>query len=234
MTMMLAYGTSELLASAIKSAREQEDHAYAAQAEFVDWAHALGVHDAAWQVAEGDVAQVLERVGNWHDLIVLERTVQPLLDNRPVLGQVALGSDLPCLILPPDTADRLPLDCMALAWNGSPEAMRAIHAARPMLARAKRVVILHGTPRDTISGIGWKPGLELSAYLQRHGVHAVEQPLAARDEDAGEALLAAAHAVGASVLVMGAYGRTRFSEWIFGGATRHVLKHADIPVLMRH
>jgi nucleotide-binding universal stress UspA family protein len=33
---------------------------------------------------------------------------------------------------------------------------------------------------------------------------------------------------------MGAYGRNRFSEWIFGGATRHVLGHADIPVFMRH
>jgi len=33
---------------------------------------------------------------------------------------------------------------------------------------------------------------------------------------------------------MGAYGRTRFSEWIFGGATRHVLGNACIPVLMRH
>jgi nucleotide-binding universal stress UspA family protein len=231
--MTLSYGTPELLAYVIKSAREQEEQAFAAQLAFVNWARALGVRNATWQVAEGEVPQVLARLGNWHDLIVLERAV-PLLENGPMLGQVVLASDVPCLILPPDTADPLPLDCMALAWNGSPEAMRAIHAARPLLARAKRVVLLRGTPRDTITGIGWKPGLELSDYLQRHGIRAEEQPLTARAEDAGEALLAAAKAVGASVLIMGAYGRTRFSEWIFGGATRHVLQHADVAVLMRH
>jgi nucleotide-binding universal stress UspA family protein len=33
---------------------------------------------------------------------------------------------------------------------------------------------------------------------------------------------------------MGAYGRTRLSEWVLGGATRHMLQHASLPVLMRH
>ena len=53
-------------------------------------------------------------------------------------------------------------------------------------------------------------------------------------ERAGEALLEAARDVGADLLVMGAYGRSRFSEWALGGATRHVLTHAQMPVLMRH
>jgi nucleotide-binding universal stress UspA family protein len=33
---------------------------------------------------------------------------------------------------------------------------------------------------------------------------------------------------------MGAYGRTRFSEWVFGGATRQVVAEAELPVLLRH
>jgi nucleotide-binding universal stress UspA family protein len=185
-------------------------------------------------VAEGSVPHALAHIGNWHDVIVLERTAEPLLENGSLLGQIVLGTDLPCVILPPKIADKVTLDCIALAWNGSPEAIRAIHSARPILARAKRVVILRGTPRDTISEIGWKPEFELSDYLQRHGIHAVEKPPVIHDGDAGSALLAAAKAAGADMLVMGAYGRTRFSEWIFGGATRHILSHADIVVLMRH
>lgn len=234
MTMVLSHEAPELAAYVIENIRELEECAYDARASFVSWANALGVRDAAWQVAEGDVPHTLGHAGNWHDLIVLERTAEPPLESGPVLGQIVLGTDLPCIIVPPRIADKVTLDCVALAWNGSPEAIRAIHSAWPILARAGRVVILRGTPRDAVREIGWKPEFELSDYLQRHGIHAEEKPLVTQDEGAGSALLAAAKAAGAHMLVMGAYGRTRFSEWIFGGATRHVLNHADIVVLMRH
>ena len=38
----------------------------------------------------------------------------------------------------------------------------------------------------------------------------------------------------ADFLVSDTYGRNWFSEWMLGGATRHVLMWADIPVFMRH
>mgnify|MGYP001549794865 CR=1 FL=1 len=226
--------TPELLTYAIEAARQLEEDAYAARTAFTTWAARLGVRRAAWQVAEGDVPHALEHIGNWHDLLVLDHTTEPPLEGVSLLGQIALTSRLPCVIVPSTKAPSLSLDCIALAWNGSPEAIRSIHAARPFLARAKRVVVLRGAPRDVISGIDWKPEFELSDYLQRHGIRAEERSLTANDADAGAALLASAKTAGADMLVMGAYGRTRFSEWIFGGATRHVLNHADIAVLMRH
>jgi nucleotide-binding universal stress UspA family protein len=54
------------------------------------------------------------------------------------------------------------------------------------------------------------------------------------ESDVGAAVLAAAGDVGAGLLVMGAYGHTRFREWVLGGVTRHVLAHAALPVLLRH
>jgi nucleotide-binding universal stress UspA family protein len=51
------------------------------------------------------------------------------------------------------------------------------------------------------------------------------------DGNAGEALLAQAAAQGADLLVMGAYGHTRLREMVFGGATRHALRRAALPVL---
>ncbi|OOG50082.1 MULTISPECIES: universal stress protein [unclassified Rhodanobacter] len=228
------YVAADFLTYTIENTRRLEQSACAARTSFINWAAKLGVQKAAWQVAEGDVPHVLENIGNWHDLLVIDRTTEWPLESTPLLGQVILKSRLPCLIAPSTKAPSLSLDCIALAWNGSPEAIRSIHAAQPFLARAKRVVVLRGASRDAISEIGWKPEFELSDYLQRHGIRAEEKPLMANDEDAGAALLASAKAVGANMLVMGAYGRTRFSEWIFGGATRHVLNHADIPVFMRH
>ena len=47
-------------------------------------------------------------------------------------------------------------------------------------------------------------------------------------------LLDAALGAAANLLVMGAYGRTRFSEWVFGGATRSLLRDAPFPVFLRN
>jgi nucleotide-binding universal stress UspA family protein len=50
----------------------------------------------------------------------------------------------------------------------------------------------------------------------------------------GEALLTRTTDTGAGLLVMGAYAHSRMREYIFGGATRHVLEHMTVPVLMSH
>ena len=60
------------------------------------------------------------------------------------------------------------------------------------------------------------------------------EPLATAGMNAGEALLQRASDGGTDLLVMGAYGHSRMREFVFGGATRHVLRHAKIPVLMSH
>lgn len=58
--------------------------------------------------------------------------------------------------------------------------------------------------------------------------------IAESGDDAGPALMEAAHLQRADLLVMGGYGRSRFSEWMFGGATRHVLGQSSLPLLLRH
>jgi len=233
MALMQVYETPELMTYVLEGILELVESASAAAPAFVRWAGEHGAKKATWQVAQGDVPSVLGHIGNWHDLLVLERTSVPE-ESAAELGRVALSVEIPCLIVPPEGTPSPVTECIAVAWNGSPEAIRAIHSARPLLARASRVVVLSGTQRKALTEIDWKPQFDLDVYLRRHGIHAEERPLLASDEDAGPALLAAAAEIGAGMLVMGAYGRTRFSEWFFGGATRHVLDHAGIPVLMRH
>jgi len=234
MAAMPAYDAPGLLANLLESTHQLNDLAFAAGDSFIELAHRLGARRAAWQVAEGYLPAVLEHIGNWHDLLVLERAANAPWGSAPALGNVVLTTGLPCITVPPGTTAAFGLDCIALAWNGSSEAIRAIHAALPLIMRARRVVLLHGEHRHPFSEIGWRPEFDLRDYLQRHGIHVEEQPLPTSGDEAGEALLDATSKLGADMLVMGAYGRTRFSEWVFGGATRHVLGNASIPVLMRH
>ena len=230
---MAPYDAPQLVSAVVEEIRELEEEAYAGRNAFVTRANELSVGKALWQVAEGSVPEVLAHLGNWHDVVVIGRDPKTNFGGAAILGSAVLGSHMPCIIVPPDcTQPRC--DCVVVAWNGSPEAIRAIHAARPILARASRIVVVAGEPREHFSEIGWRPEFDLAAYLNRHGLAFEQRGLQAPDADAGKGLLAAASACNADMLVMGAYGRMRFSEWIFGGATRHVLTEAMIPVFMRH
>lgn len=227
------YDAPQLLSAVVEEIRELEEEAYNGRNAFAARASELSVRKARWQVGEGNVPDVLAHLGNWHDVIVLGREPGASFGNAAMLGSAVMGSKMPCLVVPP--ACVLPrFDCVALAWNGSPEAIRAIHAARPILERAQRIVVLAGVPRERFSELGWKPEFKLATYLDDQGLRFEKRDLETSDDHAGQALLAASSECGADLLVMGAYGRTRFSEWIFGGATRHILGEATIPVFMRH
>ncbi|HEY6985873.1 MAG TPA: universal stress protein [Rhodanobacteraceae bacterium] len=227
------YSSPDLIAAIFQNARRLESEAAAAHEPFIQWAQALGVGRPSWHVAEGDVADALAQIGTWHDLLILDVNEDETWGSPSDVAMLVLATHLPTIVVPSDV--RAPkLDCIALAWNGAPEAVRAIHAALPLLQRAKRVVLLRGEQRNAFLDITWKPPFEVDTHLARHGVAFDEYNVGADDEHAGEALLEAAHKVDADLLVMGAYGRTRFSEWALGGATRHVLNHARLPVFMRH
>lgn len=228
------YCSAELLEAIFENARAMEAAAGAAENPFVVWARSLGASQASWQVAEGYLPDALANIGTWHDLLILERNPDSAWGSPPDIASLILAAGLPCIVVPPKGSGSVRLDCIALAWNGAPEAVRAIHAAIPLLQRAKRVVLLTGERRNAYLDITWKPPFDMGVHLERHGIKLERHELVTDDEFAGEALLAAASKLSADLLVMGAYGRSRFSEWALGGATRHVLGHAELPLFMRH
>lgn len=229
-----SFGSSTLLTAIFDSARTTETRAKAMDEAFVAWARALGVQRPAWRVIEGHLRDVLAHVGTWHDLLVLEAAPDAVWGSPAELASLILATSLPCIVVPAQGLRSMQLDCIVLAWNGTPEAIRAIHAAIPLLQRARRVVLLKGQSRlpalNPTQPVLFEPG----RYLEQHGISHEQQDLIGSDEQAGEMLLLAAAGLEADLLVMGAYGRSRFSEWVLGGATRHVLAHAHLPVLMRH
>lgn len=133
-----------------------------------------------------------------------------------------------CPAEPPKTLGRT----VAIAWNGSAEAARAVGWAMPLLREAASVTILSATehveqPVDAPAG-------ELAAYLAWQGITATTTVVQAAHAHAGEELLRQAGKGGADLLVMGAYTHSRLRQLILGGVTRHVISHAPLHVLMCH
>lgn len=218
----------------MESALELVKQAVQARSSLQTWAASLGAPQFDWVVAQGVAPDALMQAATRHDLLVLDHPANER-DSPWDLPGLILRSGVPCIVVP--RGEVLPerqIRRVAVAWNGSPEAMRAIHAALPLL-RGKQILLLWGAAeRDTGYGVEWDPPFNILQYLRRHGIEAEERTITAKHDDVGTVLLDASTKFGADLLVMGAYGRNRFSEWWLGGATRHVLTWANIPVLFRH
>lgn len=146
---------------------------------------------------------------------------------------VALSSGRPVLVVPfageASASVRRPL----VAWDGGVTASRAIAGALPLLQQAGAADVVMFNPRKDDDVHGEEPGADLALYLSRHGIR-VNVVARTVTGDIGEALLSAAADLGSDLIVMGAYGHTRFREVILGGVTRTVLQSMTIPVLMAH
>ena len=123
---------------------------------------------------------------------------------------------------------------MLVAWNSSAQAARAIHDALPLLARAKRVLIMAVHREAGGQGQDDVPGADIARHLVRHGVAAEASPVDAGGIEVGDLLLSRAADEGADLLVMGIYGHSRLRELVLGGVSRHLFDHMTIPVFMAH
>ena len=204
-----------------------------ADGDFRRWASNLGVERADWQRAEHDPRDVIIRASNWHDVVALERGTEPDGWIADKLALLVTSVQTPCLIVPSDIGD-FRLHTVAVAWNGSPESVRAVHAALPLLRRAGRVVLIQGARTQPFSGPMWPRAASIEDYLAWQKVLVEPILLDTTPDQAGAKILFEAGNVGADLIVMGAFGRTRFAERWFGGATMHALRNARIPLFMRH
>lgn len=230
-------GMPELAEEMLRRAEAELSAARAAEPAFMAFVNRFGASRARWLVAQGNPASVVSFVGAYHDLVVLE--APSAADGEVSLGfveEIVLESRLPCLLVAPDGSQQpRSFEHVAIGWNGSVEALRAIHSALPLLVRAKRVVLVCGEQREYAALIPNKPRCDIDAWLRDHGVQVAQRLLEPEHGmDEGRALLAMAGDLNVDLLVMGAYGHNRFREWVLGGATRHALRHARTALFMQH
>jgi nucleotide-binding universal stress UspA family protein len=106
--------------------------------------------------------------------------------------------------------------------------------AIPLLQSAKSVHVVCVDPKNEERVTPEEPGRRIVATLQRHKIKSEAKTMEGGGESAGKALLKHAQEINAGLIVMGAYGHSRLREFVFGGATRHVLDDMTRPVLMSH
>ena len=184
-----------------------------------------------WLDAAPDGDPFVGSYGRVFDVIVLGRP-GPSRWSRPSMTTIEAGlfeSGRPVLIAPPSPPQRIG-DKILIAWNGSTEQARTTALAMPLLKQATQVVVL------TVQGgtVPGPSGEELARYLDRNGVASEPITVQPGGRSTGEAILAQAAALQSDLLIKGAYTQSRLRQMIFGGATSHILAHAELPVLMAH
>jgi nucleotide-binding universal stress UspA family protein len=139
-------------------------------------------------------------------------------------------SGRPVLTGPAD-AEHLDLRRVVLAWKDTREARRAMADALPLMRRAERVLVVQAPePGQQDPAIALA---DVAEALRQHGVRAAIRVLP-DDRDAAEAILEVSVEEDAQLIVAGAYGRARLTEWAFGGVTRKLLQQDAKFVLLSH
>jgi nucleotide-binding universal stress UspA family protein len=191
--------------------------------------------DVKADVEEGDAASAIVQRGHGSDLIVLGQADPSRPDRRhaqALVEQVVLHASRPTLLVPyAGTFDTVG-SSIVLAWDGGREGARAAADAMPMLCTAREVRLVHFAEPEDDGAMQADASLRAAAdWLLWHGVQATVHPQASKI-DVGDALLSLASDVDADLIVMGAYGHSRWSERVLGGATRSLLRQMTVPVLM--
>ncbi len=195
----------------------------------IRWNTEMGVAQLA------DIGRHVAAHARFSDMAVLP---QPYGENRgaelePIVEAAMFDGKVPAMVLPVDGGNVDDPKRIIIAWNESNEAMAAVRAALPILENAEsvRVVVIdpptHGPNRSD-------PGGLLSQFLARHGVRTEIDVLSKTLPRISDVILRHATDTGADMVVMGAYGHSRFREAIMGGATRDMLEKALLPVFMAH
>ncbi|NQW14739.1 MAG: universal stress protein [Rhodobacter sp.] len=180
------------------------------------------------------ISWVVGQAARFNDLVILPKPYGrgATEDAAYILEAAMFEGSTPVLVCPTDfkgeTGQKI-----VIGWNESPEALRAIRAAMPFLKNSSSVdvAIIDPPVHDEDQA---DPGRQISTMISRHGVDVDVSVLARTMPRVSETLQQHATDVGADMIVIGAYGHSRFRESILGGATRDLLEQAKFPVFMVH
>jgi nucleotide-binding universal stress UspA family protein len=205
----------------------------AAQAEssFTAFLSKQGVN-ADWRCEEGERRSVIDLYARHGDLVCLDAPREG--PGSAYVEDLIFSTGRPVLVVPPTYAGSAIGDRVAIAWNSSREAARAQADAMGILSEAASVslvTVVDPSMSDRETGV-----LEVDAgrLLARHGIELEAHTVHRGSTPVGEALHGWLHEQQMDLVVMGAYGHSRLREMVLGGATRWMLGHSTIPVLMSH
>jgi nucleotide-binding universal stress UspA family protein len=222
------YRGQEVLRNERRAALERLFHAELSRAEVA----------GQWLAPDESANLAVPRIARCADLIVASQDDPN--DPEAYIGDhfletLIMTSGRPVLIVPYAGSFTAPVSHVMVAWDGSREATRAVHDALPLMRHAKRTTIVTVNDAHAEPAPSRIPASEIAAVVARHDIHIeLLDTVTASEESTGDTLLSQAANLGADLIVMGAYGHTRWREMVMGGATRTMLRSMTVPVLMSH
>ena len=233
------YVTVEPVSSLAISGAFEGDTANQARAQFESFMQSHGVPQLdrepavfsyAWPRPEAAEDAFIGSYGRIFDLIVLGRPgPDPENPRMPPLEVALFESGRPVLVVPKTAPPTLARNVL-VAWNRSTQQARTNVFALPLLRLAEKVTVLM-VEGGTVAG---PSGEEAARHLCRNGVKATALTVKRGTRTPGEIILDHAASLGCDLLIKTAYTQSRLRQMIFGGATRHILANATLPVLMAH
>lgn len=187
------------------------------------------------EILKGDLGQLKVRFSmraRLHSLVVAEAGKPGELLGGELVEPFIFDSGRPVLILPNGYDGAISLDQMLIAWDGSTGAARAVWDSLPLLRLAKIIEIVTITGEKNLGETA--PASSLAPMLSYLGKDI--NVAAVKYDGTSAASLIRDHAaeIGAGVIVQGAYGRSRWREFVLGGVTREMLRDSALPILMSH
>ena len=174
----------------------------------------------------------LVRLARLSDICVVAAPARTSAAKSDAVLDILMTSGAPLLIAPATWRKRGPATNAIVAWDESAGAARAIRGALPLLVEAQKVEIVCVTGEKLLPSA--TPGADLARYLARHCRSVAETEIPLQGGDAAATLRQHASLTRADLLVLGAYGHSRFREFVLGGVTRSMLQDITVPTLMAH
>lgn len=220
------------------------DRAQRGMAEFEPMASKLGLDSIEQRIIDDEASSAICLQARYCDLVVIGQNdwdqASPAV-TRDFPENVILNCIRPVLVIPYAGQFKTVGKKVLISWDASEQATRAVSLALPLLKRADIVNIVVFDPDIDSERHGQEPGADIALFLARHGIkvnvkihHTEKKMLGTSSIDIGNALLSLTNDLASDLLVMGAYGHSRFRETVLGGVTRTVLDTMTLPVLMAH
>lgn len=212
--------------------RQSRENTLSLLATFDEEADKRGVpHEAIHELGlNAGISKLAAEYARLKDLTIIPISSN---DQHGYAEDVVFQSGRPILIYPESSKQTdFKLDTVAVAWDFSRNAARAVADAIPLLKQAKAVRIVTVTNEKVFDSS--RTTHQLAIHLSRHDLNVVVDEIDGAGREIGEVLEQFVAANKIDLLVMGAYGHSRFREFIFGGATRSMMSKPPVPVFLSH
>ncbi len=190
-----------------------------------------------WRLAHGRLAATVALHARYADLTIIGQD-DPQFPRPPestdFVARLLFTTGRPALIVPAFGNFVTIGERVLVGWDGGREAARAVNDAVPLIEKATTTTVLAINPDAGVNANERVPAADIALHLARHGAHAEAKHTVAKDISEADVLLNEAFDLCADLLVVGAYGHSRFREMLLGGITRRLLQEMTLPVFMSH